>query len=150
MLSEAAMRVKVGGVASKLKPDPKVIAQWELKIAGMTEMGCVLLIKRMREKAPGGWNVNTRCVYGMLRNRIRWFKEQRGVVLRKAYEDGQENDARAAEKRILALSEVSPRVPYPEERKGALGGRPAWAGELAERQEWARQQRAQREGRRHW
>lgn len=144
------MRVKVGGVASKLKPDPKVIAHWELKVAGMTVTACEAVITRMREKAPGDWNVNMRRVYGMLKNRIRQLKEQRGVVLRKAYADGQESDARAAEERILALAETGPRVLYPEERKGALGGLPGWAGELAQRQEWGRQQRARREGRRHW
>ena len=119
----------------RLKPNREVMEKWELKVAGMSEAECRSVIQRMRAKGDVEWNVNTRAVYGLLKNRIRWWRERAGVryLQLKAEED------RRAEEKIAEIG------------GGKTGvSQPRWAGDLARRQEWGRQQRAAREARRHW
>lgn len=147
MFRDRAMRIEYkSGTGGRLRPNREVMAKWELKVAGMSEGECVALIRRMRSKAEGEWNVNTRAVYGLLKNRIRWWREKAGV---RYYQLKAEEDQRA-EERILEIGEPLKELAPGVSQRRVQVGQPRWAGDLARRREWAREQRVDREARRHW
>lgn len=144
------MGVRVGG-GGRARGDWRVLREWELRVAGMDEGKCRAMIQRMREKEMkegAGWNMNTLRVYGMLKERIKWLKEQRGVRLTTEYELKKREDDLRAERKIQEECGGDVKVDVVGARP--LGGRVRWEGEVAKRREWARQQRAKREARRHW
>ena len=126
-----------------LKGDPRVKAEWELKVGQMSLAQCWGHIKRMREKSDV-WNVNTRVVYGLLKNRIAYLNSVKGVVLTNEYEIQKRKDEVMAEQKIL------------EECCGGVGAavQPAtkvsWVDDLERRKAWGRARKAEREARRHW
>jgi hypothetical protein len=140
----------VGDVAMgvhRLKPNREVMEKWELKVAGMSEAECRAVIQRMREKDPvGPWSVNTRAVYGLLKNRIKWFRQKAGV---RYYRLKAEEDQRA-EERIAEIGEPLKELSPGVNQRRVQVGQVSWAGDLARRREWGREQRAAREARRHW
>lgn len=121
-----------------MRPDQEVIDKWATKIATMDERECRGVIARMRQKKREGWNVNTRCVYGMLKNRIRLLNQVRGIkVMSELEADRQRADA-------LTLAEVTPAgASRLEQAQGRL--QPRWAGEVQRRREWAQEQREKRQ-----
>lgn len=143
------MGVRVGGV-ERVRGDWKVLREWELRVAGMDEVKCRAMIQRLREKEMEGvaWNANTLRVYGMLKERIKWLREQRGVRLTSEYELKKREDDLRAERKIQ--EECGGEVKVDVIGARPLGGRVRWEGEVAKRREWAQKQKARREARRHW
>jgi hypothetical protein len=126
------------------------LREWELRVAGMDEVTCRAMIQRLREKEMEGvaWNANTLRVYGMLKERIKWLREQRGVRLTSEYELKKREDDLRAQRKIE--EECGGEVKVDVVGARPLGGRVRWEGEVAKRREWAQRRRAEREARRHW
>lgn len=121
---------------ARLKPDREVMEKWGAKVAQMDERQCRATIAQMRQKGQEHWNVNTKCVYGMLRNRLRLLSQRRGlVVLAELAED----ERRANE---LTLAAVAPQGAS-RVQQGAY--QPRWSAERSSRQEWGREQRERRQ-----
>ena len=144
------MVVRVGG-GGRARGDWKVLREWELRVAGMDEGKCRAMIQRMREKEMregGSWNMNTLRVYGMLKERIKWLRDQSGVRLTSEYELKKREDDLKAERKIQ--EECGGEVKVDVIGARPLGGNVRWEKDVARRREWARAKRAEREARRHW
>ena len=128
-----------------------MLREWELRVAGMDEGKCRAMIQRMREKEMregGSWNMNTLRVYGMLKERIKWLRDQSGVRLTSEYELKKREDDLKAERKIQ--EECGGEVKVDVIGARPLGGNVRWEKDVARRREWARAKRAEREARRHW
>ena len=141
----------VRGGGGRARGDWRVLREWELRVAEMDEGKCRAMIQRMREKEVlegGSWNMNTLRVYGMLKERIRWLREQSGVRLTSEYELKKREDDLKAERKIQ--EECGGEVKVDVIGARPLGGNVRWGKDVVKRREWAREQRAKREARRHW
>ena len=144
------MGVRVGG-GRRARGDWRLLREWELRVAGMDEGKFRAMIQRMREKEMregGSWNMNTLRVYGMLKERIKWLRDQSGVRLTSEYELKKREDDLKAERKIQ--EECGGEVKVDVIGARPLGGNVRWEKDVARRREWARAKRADREARRHW
>ena len=144
------MWVGVGG-GRRARGDWRLLREWELRVAGMDEGKCRAMIQRMREKEMregGSWNMNTLRVYGMLKERIKWLRDQSGVRLTSEYELKKREDDLKAERKIQ--EECGGEVKVDVIGARPIGGNVRWEKDVARRREWARAKRAEREARRHW
>ena len=90
-----------------MKPDPRVMEEWEAKVRAMSIVECEALIKRLRkeeQRSGKPWNVNTRCVYGMLMNRVKVLRYQEGVRRSNERDEVRREDERRANEKILLAS----------------------------------------------
>jgi hypothetical protein len=145
------------GSEGRLKPDHEVMDKWREKVLRMSASECEGVIQRMKARNQGEWNVNTRAVYGLLRERQRWWREQAGIryglLQHEADRRAQElideiGKERAREEEVLlspAEREEAKERREKAGRNGALGGQPRWTDDLARRREWGRQQRLRKE-----